>query len=264
MNVITILNEKGGVGKTTIAVTVAAGLAARGHRVLVIDADAQGHATRALGLRKYPGLCDLLVRSEQRSAEDEPPMDNIYEYVLRAIPAERYGGAGASRLYVIGSNVETRNIATSISDAYALVRKLTPIMDLFDYCLIDTAPTPSLLHGAIYLATDWILYPTLCEFWSFDGLAESMAHQQAVQRSVRPVEVAGIVPMRVRANTLEHSENLRKLQERFGALVWQPVPERIVWAEASTYQKPVFVHDPGSEAAGHAWALVDRVEALYG
>lgn len=249
MKTITILNEKGGVGKTTVAVTVAAGLAARGHRVLLIDADAQGHATRALGLNKYPGLYDLMVR------------DARYEDVLKSIPVERYGGEGASTLAAIGSNVETRNIATSISDAWALADRLDPLRGLFEFCLIDTAPTPSLLHGSIYMVTDWIVYPTLCEFWSFDGLAESMTHRRSFEDK-RLVNIAGIVPMRVRANTLEHGENLDKLRERFGDLVWSVIPERIVWAEASTYQKPVFVHAPGTDAAVAAWELVDRVEAL--
>ncbi len=251
MKVITILNEKGGVGKTTVAITVAAGLAARGHRVLLIDADAQGHATRALGLTKYPGLYDLMVR------------DADYEAVIKPIPAAKYGGQGPSTLSVLGSNVETRNIAQSISESWALIDKLAPLADVFDVCLIDTSPTPSLLHGSIYMATDWIIYPTLCEFWSFDGLAESMSHRNAIA-DLRKVEIAGIVPMRLRANTLEHSENLKRLHDKFGSLVWEAVPERIVWPEAATYQLPVFVHAPGSEAAADAWKLVDHVEALNG
>lgn len=249
MITVTVLNEKGGVGKTTIAITVAAGLASRGKRVLLIDADAQGHASRALGLAKYPGLYDLLVRNAD------------YSDVIQAIPSEKYGGIGESTLYLIGSNVETRHIANSISDAWLVDEKLEPLEELFDFCLIDTAPTPSLLHGAIYLATDFVLYPTLCEFWSFDGLAESLVHRRAVE-SVKQVKVAGIIPMRVRSNTLEHTENLRSLKERFGNLVWPIIPERIVWAEASTYQVPVFVQAPNSDASGHAWELVDRVEVL--
>ena len=132
---------------------------------------------------------------------------------------------------------------------------------MFDFCVIDTAPTPSLLHGAIYMATDEILYPTLCEFWAFDGLAESWTHRRAFEQS-RQVGVAGIVPMRVRLHTLEHNENLTRLRAQFGDLVWPAVPERIVWAEAATFQVPVFVHDPGSDAADNAWEIVKRVEGL--
>lgn len=249
MKAITVLNEKGGTGKTTVAVTVAAGLAARGHRVLLVDADAQGHATRALALQKLPGLYDLLVR------------DAPYAGCIQTIEATRYGGNGASRLSVLVGNVETRHIAQNISDVFLLHDKLTELAAIYDVAVIDTAPTPSLLHAAIMLASDWVLCPTLCEFWSFDGLAESLNRLQNLQH-LRPVKVLGIVPMRVRTMTLEHMDNLEKLRDQFGDLVWPPVPERIVWAEASTYMVPVFVHAPDSAAAGHAWELVDRCEEV--
>ena len=245
MKVVTILNEKGGVGKTTVAITGAAGLAARGHSVLLIDADAQGHATRGVGLAKYPGLYDFLVRKAD------------YKDVIKGIPADVIGGTG--RLAVLGSNVETRSIAQLIGDAWALADRLEGLHSVFDVVIIDTSPTPSLLHGAIYLATDMILYPTLLEFWSFDGLAESIHHQRAIQDR-KHVSVAGIVPMRMRKTTLEHCENLERLREQFGALVWPPIPERIIWAEAASAQVPVIAHSPGSEADSHAWELVDRLE----
>lgn len=251
MIVITIGNEKGGVGKTTTAVTLAAGLAQRGRRVLMIDADAQGHATRALGLQKEPALYNWLVR------------DADYNEVLRPVPPDRYGGNESTRFFVVASNVETRNIANSISDAYAVADSLEPLNDIFDYCFIDTSPTPSLLHGAIYLATDYMLYPTLCEFWSFDGLSESLNRRRAVEH-VREVKVLGIIPFRVRLQTLEHSENLENLHERFGDLVWEPVPESIVWAEAAAFQLPVFVHAPEHSASRLAWQMVDRIESMLG
>jgi chromosome partitioning protein len=250
MITITIGNEKGGVGKTTTAVTLAAGLAARGRRVLLIDADAQGHATRALGLQKAPSLYNWLVRGAD------------LQNVLHAVPPDRYGGDGKPNFFIIPSNVETRNIANSISDAYAVADALEPLQPIFDYVFIDTSPTPSLLHGAIYLATDYMLYPTLCEYWSFDGLAESMSRKDAV-RNVHEVKTLGILPYRVRLQTLEHSENLANLQEQFGNLVWEPIPDSIVWAEAAAFQLPVFVHAPDHSAAKLAMRLVDRIDALF-
>lgn len=250
MITITIGNEKGGVGKTTTAVTLAAGLAARGRRVLLIDADAQGHATRAVGLAKAPSLYNWLVR------------DADLREVIVPVPPERYAGNDKTRFFIIPSNVETRNIANSISDAYAVADALEPLSDLFDFVFIDTSPTPSLLHGAIYLATDYMIFPTLCEYWSFDGLAESLGRQQAV-RSMHEVKVLGIIPYRVRLQTLEHSENLQKLKDQFGDLVWDAIPDSIVWAEATAFQLPVFVHAPDHSAAQIAWKLVDRVDVLH-
>jgi len=251
MKVIVTANEKGGVGKTTVTVTAAAGLAQRGWRVLMVDADPQGHATSALGLEKYPGLYDLLVRGAD------------YRDVVRPVPVERYGGEGQGRLYVLGSNVETRHIASSISDAWALANRLKPLEGLFDVCLIDTSPTPSLLHAALYLAAQWVVYPTLLEHWSFDGLASSIERQARVQQ-VNGASVAGIVPVRARFTTLEHSENMAALRAAYGPLVWEAIPDSIVWAEAATFQMPVFVFAPEHPASAAARQLVDRMEAIGG
>jgi chromosome partitioning protein len=252
MKICTILNEKGGVGKTTVAVTLAAGLAARGKRVLLVDAEEQGHATLSLGMSKYPGLYDLLVR------------DASFKEVLRPIAPAKYGGDGTtSRLFLLGSNVETRSIASLISDAFALRQRLSELDRGFDWCVIDTAPTPSLLHGAIYLATDYIVYPTECEFMSFDGLGESLKRLQATRKlHAHPIQVAGIVPNKVRASTLEHRDNLVTLRAQFGELVWPPIPLSTVWPEAAAYALPVFVHAPDHDAALAAWELVDRIEAV--
>lgn len=251
MKVITILNEKGGVGKTTTAVTLAAGLAARGHQVLLVDAEEQGHATVSLGVRKYPGMYDLLVRSLP------------FKDVIRAIDPAKYGGQGRSNLYLIGSNVETRSIALTISDAYALVERLKELASVFDYCIIDTAPTPSLLHAMIYLATDHILYPTLCELLSFDGLGESLVRLQASRRMYgTEIQIAGIIPNMFRSNTLEHQENLAALKKEYGALVWPPISLSIVWPEAAAYALSIFAHAPNHEAALAGWELIDRIEEV--
>jgi chromosome partitioning protein len=249
MHIIAVANEKGGVGKTTVTVTVAAGLAKRGKRVLMIDADPQGHATAALGIAKYPGLYDLLVR------------DADFRQVIKAVPSDKYDGDGKSKLYIIGGNVETRHIANSISDAWALAHKLALLAPTFEYCLIDTSPTPSLLHAALYMAAQHVIYPTLAEFWSFDGLAASIDRQRNTA-AYNNLAIAGIVPVRVRAHTLEHAENLRALRAQFGALVWEPIPDSIIWAEAATYQLPVFAYAPDHSASESAWGLVDRVEAI--
>lgn len=258
MKRITLANFKGGVGKTTIATTVSAGLAARGHRVLLIDADAQGHATIGVHVRKYPGLYDLMVRWDDLLEQNGGDRGKAYESVTRVVPAEFYGGDGL--LAVIGSNVETRNIAHSINDSWAFDDRLGPIAKYFDFCIIDTSPTPSLLHGSIFMATDYIVLPSLMEPWSLDGLKESLDLIGRAQKS-KPIQIAGIVPTRYRGQTLEHSENLDKLRNMHGALLWPEVPERIVWSESAS-RRPIFVHAPDSDASDSAWELVDRVEDL--
>ncbi|MBZ0281011.1 MAG: ParA family protein [Anaerolineae bacterium] len=256
MKIITLLNEKGGVGKTTLATHIAAGLAVKGMRVVLVDADPQGHATVALGLQKEPGLYDLLVR------------DAPFKNVLRFIPPQNYqvpNQAVTGQLFVIGSNVETRNIANSISDSFSVSERFHELDNSIDVIVFDTSPTPSLLHGSIYIATDAVLYPTTCEYLSFDGLVESIKHRQAAethrgQWGLNKIEVLGIVPTMFRTKTLEHSENLNQLKQQFGSLVWEPITQRTIWAEAAAIRRPVFSFAPDSKAAEDAWNLVKRVQ----
>ncbi len=131
--------------------------------------------------------------------------------------------------------------------------------------VFDTSPTPSLLHASIYLATDGIIYPTKCEYLSFDGLIESFQHRQAAQPMREQYDLGsihnyGIVPTMYRNGTLEHAENLKMLRQQFGALVWRPIPQRTIWAEASSRHQTVFALAPESKAAADSWHLVDRVE----
>ena len=258
MYVITLLNEKGGVGKTTLAIHIAAGLACRGARVMMIDGDPQGHATVRFGLKKEAGLYDLLVRNAE------------FDEVVRAVPGERFGIPGerlpSGVLWVVPSNVETRNIAGSISDADLLALRLDEVRDLVDVVVIDTSPTPSLLHGAFYTATDAILYPTKLTFTSFDGLVESIRRRMAADKTraakwgLPEIHVAGIVPVEYRSQTIEQQANLGELKKQFGRLVWEPIPQRTIWTESESLALPVYTIEPNSAAAGDAWELVDRVE----
>lgn len=260
MKTLTLINEKGGVGKTTLAIHIAAGLAIRGYRVVLADADAQGHATVSLGLNKGPGMYDLLVRGAP------------FREVLQAVPPERFTAPGQQskgQLYVVPSNVETRSIPIQISDAFAVHERFGELEELVDVVIFDTSPTPSLLHGSIYLATDSIIYPTKCEYLSFDGLVESFTHREMMQQTrsrwgLTDIRVMGIVPNMFRASTLVHQENLNKLKSRYGELVWPEVLMRTIWAEASTVGQLVYRFAPDSGAARDMWNVVERVETEMG
>lgn len=277
MKTLTVGNEKGGVGKTLFAVHIAAGLALRGKRVLLIDTDAQGNATRSLGLEKYPGFYDWLVRGVEPEkvitrihpavygcASDAP---SLTPHEMASLDLDDQAmrlhqlGLEASRLHLLGSNIESYMIASAIGDEELFARRLNELSDRYDYAIIDTGPTPTLLHAAIYRGTDYILYPTLCEFLALDGLQESLLRLRGIRRlNGGQVKVAGVLPNKYRAATLEHQENLKLLQEHFGAKVWPAVPLAIVWAETSSFGLPVFVHAPGHEATLVLWEILDRVE----
>lgn len=256
MKTIVLYNFKGGCFKSTGTIHLAAGLAVRGKKVLIIDTDPQAHATRMAGLRPSPALYDLLVR------------DASLKDVIRAIPSEQYTPDGMTNngsLFVIGSNEEARTIPMQMDDPLALRERLEALDGVIDIVVIDTPPTPSLLSIVIYMAADYALYPTKCEVMHFDGLRQALVHRERAQhlrigRNLGDIHVLGILPVMYRGKTQEHSEQRQLLIEQYGSLVWSPITDSIVWAEASRHRSPVFKYAPDSAAAKQAWGLVGEVE----
>lgn len=256
MKAIVLLNEKGGVGKTTLSTHLAAGLAILGYRIVLVDADPQGHATIAMNQTKAPGLYDLIVR------------DRDFRDVLRPISADAYAVPDEpprGELYLVPSNVETRLIPMAVNDPFAISNRFEELNEAVDFVIFDTAPTPSLLHGSIYLATDAIIYPTKLEYFSFDGLKESITHLDSAQKKRREQNMPeivklGIVPVMSRLKTINHDENLKKLQNAFGDLVWNPIPQRVLWSECTEHRQLIFRYAPTSSAAADAWELVKQAE----
>lgn len=261
MKIVTLLNEKGGVGKTTVSNHLAMGLAARGGRVLLVDGDPQGHATIRCGLEKSPGLYDLLVR------------DAKWRDVIKVIKPERFGIPGerlpSGSLWVLSSNKETRSIADNISEAGLLAERLQELEAKLDFVIIDTSPTPSLLHGVFYMATDYAIYPTQLAYTSFDGLVESIKVRMAADETRQTnwklprIQVLGILPTIYRSNTKEQADNLKLLRDQFNSMVWEPIPQATIWTEAESRGKTVYGIDAGSDAAGHVWEMCDRVEEAH-
>jgi len=256
MQIITMMNEKGGVGKTTAAAHLAAGLANKDKNVLLIDADPQAHATLTTGMKAAPGLYDVLVR------------DAGWNDAIVRVPDEHYlTDKGEGNLYLVPANVEIRSIPLLINNAFKLDTRLQQLSNVVDVVIFDTPPTPSLLHASILFATDWILFPTMCEYLSFDGLVKSLAHKtetdkQREEMGADPIQTMDILPTMYRGGTLEHKDNLLTIREKYGDKVWEPMTEAIVWGEATRAKRPVFLYAPGTTAAKQALAMVDRANDL--
>jgi chromosome partitioning protein len=256
MKIITLSNTKGGVGKTTASIHIAAGLAMRGYKVLLIDADPQGHATFTLGINKEPCFHDLLVRNA--------PFDKM----VRSVETKRYATPDTKvtgALFLIPSNVETRSITNHIEDVFLLQNRLLELDGQIDVVVIDTSPTPSMLHGSIYLASDYILYPTSCELLSLEGLGQSMAQRQNASKArtsmgYSPLDMMGILPTMYRSGTSVHNYNLEQLHKSYGELVWKPTSLRTAWADATQMGYTIFAMNADPIALRQAWEVVDNVQ----
>lgn len=252
MNVVTFNSEKGGTGKTTLAANIAALAAARdGQRVLLIDADPQGHATVSFRLPKEPGLYDVLVRHIDLPERVRIPKPDVYAY----------NGQVKGRLYVLPSNEETHSIPTHVNDWDALAEQLADFSQHIDLVVIDTSPSPGMLLAIIYAATDYVVIPTKAEFLALDGLVATTTRIQKSKH--KQMKLLGIVPNEFQKQTQLHTHNLRELMkaaEQFKWPVWSPLAMRTVWREASNWQRMVYTHAPDSAATADLIRLSSRIQ----
>jgi len=145
--------------------------------------------------------------------------------------------------------------------------RIEELATLIDVIIIDTAPTPSLLHGSIYMSTDSILYPTKCEYLSFDGLIESMKHREEASKArthlgLPEIKIGGIQPMMYRPGTQADDYGIEVLQQQFGKLVWPAINLRTVWSQSSFARRILFNFAPETTAAQEVWRMIDLIEAI--
>lgn len=256
MQTITFLNEKGGVGKTTEAMTAASGLAIKGYRVLLIDTDPQGHATVSFGAKKFDGLLRLLAQDVEWA--------DVTTEINPAIWAGNYETKGT--LHLLPSHMNNRALPTLLDGNFLyLAERLEEIEGSIDIVVFDTSPTPSVIHGMVYLASDFIVFPTECEYLSMDGLASSTRNMLRGNKTreahgLAPINILGIQPNKFEKITNDHQDNLANVRKHFGGkLVWQPISKRTIWREASRSGKTIFSYAQGHDAETEAWGMVNKI-----
>ncbi|HEV2011975.1 MAG TPA: AAA family ATPase [Candidatus Limnocylindria bacterium] len=238
MNVLAISNQKGGVGKTTTAISLAAALVEKGSRVLLIDLDPQGNATSGLGVGK------------------EQP-HSIYGVVVRG---ERLGDAvhptGVVGLDLIPSSPEMAGAEVELVPLMAREFRLRDALHNenekgYDTVLIDCPPSLGLLTVNALAAADAVLVPVQCEYYALEGLAQLLSTIEAVrQRLNAKLEVLAIVlTMEDRRNRLS-MQVTEEVIRHFPQLVARVrIPRAVRLAEAPSHGQPINVYDPGSRAA---------------
>lgn len=251
-NIIALLNQKGGVGKTTTAINYGAYLAKAGRRVLIVDFDPQGNATSGLGLDKQKlelTIYDSLFgRGEMDRTVQETGVPG-----LRIIPANANLAAAEVELV----NFDSRE--------YLLQRALQGLD--YDYILIDCPPSLGLLTLNALTAANWLLIPVQTEYYALEGLGQLLAVLQRVREGLNPrLELLGVIGTMYDGRTSLSDQVYGELKRHFGDKVCTTlIPRNVRLAEAPSYGKPIAEHDKWSKGA-RAYKqltkeLISRVES---
>jgi chromosome partitioning protein len=233
-----LANQKGGVGKTTTAVNVAAYLAEWGQRVLVVDIDPQANATSSFGIDKRrvePSVYDLLVGraapSEVLLHTDRPGLD-----LLPSTPA--LAGATVELVYLPRRE-------------YLLRQSLASLDGEYDYVLIDSPPSLGILAVNAMTATQGVIIPVQCEYLALEGLSQLTRVMDLVRRSLNPaLRIRGLVMTMYDARTLLSRQVVEEVRRHFPGQVFNTIiPRNIRLSEAPSYGQPIITYAPSSTGA---------------
>ena len=253
--IVAIANQKGGVGKTTTAVNLAASLAIAERRTLLVDADPQGNATSGVGVAKdpsRPSLYDLLV--EGRGVLEVIQQDAELPY-LSILPATQ-DLVGAELELVNVENRETR-----------LRSALAPALAGFDYIIVDCPPSLGLITLNVLTAAHGVIIPIQCEYYALEGISQLLNTVRLVQQNFNPDLAIDGVLLTMYDSRLNLCRQVAKdAKEYFGPKVFTTViPRNVRLAEAPSFGKPILMYDVQSVGAkGYlsvAQELLKRVES---
>ncbi|MGY9025093.1 MAG: ParA family protein [Candidatus Pelagibacterales bacterium] len=249
-NIIAICNQKGGVGKTTTAINLAAALSAVGKKILIIDLDPQGNASTGLGV------------------EYSNRKKSIYEALAKSIPFdESIQQTQLENLYIVPSNVELSGIESELANdndkAFILKSLLSnsTTIKTFDYIFIDCPPALSLLTVMAMTAANSVLVPLQCEFFALEGLSQLIKTVDRVQKNLNPeLSIDGIIltmfDKRNKLSTQVAVDVKKHLQEKvFDTMI----PRNVRVSEAPSFGMPVVIYDRKSKGSQAYLKLANEI-----
>ncbi len=244
--IIAVVNQKGGVGKTTTAVNLTAALTEAGRRVLLCDFDPQANATSGLGLNKK----NLKY--------------SVYDVIINQIPTEqaiqstKYGDVLPSSPDLAGAAVELLSIPNPNGQLKAALER---VQDKYDLILIDCPPSLELLTLNGLMAAEGILVPVQCEYYALEGLTDLMATLRMVKKRLNPrLEIFGVALTMFDGRTNFSTQVAQEVRRHFPGKVYATViPRNVRLAEAPSHGLPVTVYDRSSRGAVAYRAMAEEV-----
>ena len=245
--IIAVANQKGGVGKTTTSVNLAACLAANMQNVLLVDCDPQGNASSGYGIEK--------------SALDQ----TIYQVLIDNMAVKTVIQPTEFKVDVLPANIELAGaeveLVAAISRETRLKRALDTVKAAYDYIIIDCPPSLGLLTLNSLAAADSVLMPIQCEFYALEGVSQLMNTIELVRNNLNPsLEIEGVVMTMYDSRTKLAEQVVAEVRENFGDIVYKTmIPRTVRLSEAPSYGQPIIYYDKRSKGADVYRKLAEEV-----